>query len=721
MKKQFFSYILFLFWLFVAPITLAQNILPPEQAFPYTLKKVGPSLIVDFSIPDGYYLYKDKFTFLTTPEGLIRSINFPPSQTHEDEFFGISEIYRSSFQIELLIQSTNADTIQLDMGLQGCADIGLCYPPQSWTEDISWSASFDTNTNLNRNNFFVSQNDNLDYSNAFQINARFDGPNLIVFNWVIEPGYYMYQQSFSFIPNESIQFGSPQYPRGEDYTDSYFGDVEIYRDYVEIAIPFNRMSPESFPININVNSQGCKDAGICYPPSTQRLNLLVPQISDFDTASSLIAIKPTQQSEQSFLADFLSNGAWLNVAISFFGFGVLLSFTPCVLPMIPILSGLIINPRHARHSALVLSIAYVLGMSITYTFAGILAALAGQQVQAIFQQPWIIGIFCLFFLILGLSMINTFNVTLPSSIQTSINRLMDRSNNGSIIGITLMGALSGLIVTACVVPPLIGALLAISESGNITRGAMSLFSMSLGMGLPLLLIGISAKKLLPKVGPWMNNIKSIIGLMLLATSVYLAGRILSIEIYQMLWGIFMLLVAISITKNIFYFSSKLHWLKFSISLFSLIYGSLIIYSSSMGGIGIMPSELKFTRMNNEPGVVFNTIDDIDDLSKYLALSSLENKPALLEITADWCVSCRELERYTFSDDSVINILQENFTLMQADVTDYNEADRVLLESVRSFGPPTILFYSASGELIEDLTLIGFISAEDFIRHIEVLL
>jgi thiol:disulfide interchange protein DsbD len=368
-----------------------------------------------------------------------------------------------------------------------------------------------------------------------------------------------------------------------------------------------------------------------------------------------------------------------------------------------------------------LALSYVMGMSVTYTLAGVLAALAGQQAQSLFQQPWIIGLFSLFFLALGLSMIELFNIALPSGLQNTISKQMGRLQNGSIFAIALMGALSGLIVTACVAPPLIGALLAISESGNVTRGAVSLFSMSLGMGFPLLLIGMSAQRLVPKVGAWMNNIKSIIGLLLIATSVYLVGRVLTIQAYQILCGFFLIFLSISIIKNIFYFPKKFNWLKITIISFGLVYGSLVIFSSLMGGIGLLPTDLRISRNTDQQLVTFIPVSGIDELTKQIELSINEQKPIMLEITADWCVSCRELERYTFSNEAVATILMDRFTLLRADVTNYNDDAKTLLESVNSYGPPTILFYNPDGGNLEQLTLIGFVGPDDFIKHIEVLL
>jgi thiol:disulfide interchange protein DsbD len=710
-------------WFITTGISLSQNVLPPEQAFPYDIRQVDEVIIIDFSLPDGYYLYKDKFNFSILPNDLIQSITLPDGETHEDEFFGVSEVYRSSFEIKIGLIPHNENTITLTTGLQGCADIGLCYPPQNWTNVIEWSRNPNQLLPIspNRNPFLLNPDQPLGYDDAFFINARFDGPNLIIFSWDIEPGYYMYQPSFSFLSDGTIQFGTPQKPTGEYYSDSYFGNVEIYRGYLEIKVPFSRASPGSFATRINASSQGCKDGSICYPPSLQSLDLIVPPVSDFEVSSDFLEPEIPQQSEQSFLADFISNGFWLNVIASFFGFGLLLSFSPCVLPMIPILSGLILNPKNSIHKPFVLALSYVMGMSVTYTLAGVLAALAGQQAQSLFQQPWIIGLFSLFFLALGLSMIELFNIALPSGLQNTISKQMGRLQNGSIFAIALMGALSGLIVTACVAPPLIGALLAISESGNVTRGAVSLFSMSLGMGFPLLLIGMSAQRLVPKVGAWMNNIKSIIGLLLIATSVYLVGRVLTIQAYQILCGFFLIFLSISIIKNIFYFPKKFNWLKITIISFGLVYGSLVIFSSLMGGIGLLPTDLRISRNTDQQLVTFIPVSGIDELTKQIELSINEQKPIMLEITADWCVSCRELERYTFSNEAVATILMDRFTLLRADVTNYNDDAKTLLESVNSYGPPTILFYNPDGGNLEQLTLIGFVGPDDFIKHIEVLL
>jgi len=542
----------------------------------------------------------------------------------------------------------------------------------------------------------------------------------MIVNWLIEPGYYMYSHLININIEDPIQMGVLEIPSGIPHFDEYFGSVEIYRNFLEVGVPFSRSSPESFTIDVITQTQGCKDESICYPPTEQVFNIQVPSVNNFDMGE---ISEPIFESEQSRLASLINNGALGYVIISFFIIGILLAFTPCVLPMIPILSGLIFKGKESNSNLIFLSMSFVLGMSLTYTSLGLVAGVAGSQIQTLLQNTWFGISFAAVYFLLGLSMINGANFLVPNSLNNLINNQMSKLKGGSYTSTMLMGILSGLTVTACVVPPLVGALIAIGESGNILRGGVSLFAMSLGMGLPLLFIGLSADRLLPRVGPWMENIKGFIGLLLIATSIYLIGRSVSIEIQQMLWAILILFIALelsSFTTMIFNFQSRIFARRVLASLVAL-YGSVIIISTSNGGIGILPNQLRITsNANNIEQLNFYNVDSFDGLQNLISEAQNSPNPIMVEVTADWCVSCRELERYTFTDQRVIDVL-DSWTLLKADVTEFSQEHRLILDYLDSYGPPTIICFDNQGQRRDELTLIGFVNANEFIEHIDLLL
>lgn len=691
-----------------------QTVLPPEQAFPYEARISGSLLEVSFYLPEGYYLYKDKFGIIQSGNDLSNNILFPEAVMHEDEFFGVSEIYRDEFSLRVNLEDYNSfDTLQIL--LQGCADIGLCYPPQDWM-----ITNIKNLVPSNASSNFFSNDDPLTYEDAFHLNIRFDGPNLMIVNWLIEPGYYMYSHLISINIEGPIQMGALDIPAGIPHFDEYFGSVEIYRNFLEVGIPFSRSSPESFTIDVITQTQGCKDESICYPPTEQVFNIQVPSVTNFNIGE---ISEPIFESEQSRLASLINSGALGYVIISFFIIGILLAFTPCVLPMIPILSGLIFKGKESNSNLIFLAMSFVLGMSFTYTALGLVAGVAGSQIQTLLQNTWFgIGFAAIYFL-LGLSMISGANFLVPNSLNNLINNQMSKLKGGSYTSTMLMGILSGLTVTACVVPPLVGALIAIGESGNIVRGGVSLFAMSLGMGLPLLLIGLSADRLLPRVGPWMENIKGFIGFLLIATSIYLIGRSVSIEIQQMLWAILILFIALelsSFTTMIFNFQSRILARRVLASLVAL-YGCVIIFSTFNGGIGILPNQLRVTsNASNIEQLNFYNVDSFDGLQNLISEAQNSPNPMMIEVTADWCVSCRELERYTFTDQRVIDAL-DSWTLLKADVTEFSQEHRIILDYLDSYGPPTIIFFDNQGKRRDELTLIGFVNANEFIEHIDLLL
>jgi thiol:disulfide interchange protein DsbD len=417
-------------------------------------------------------------------------------------------------------------------------------------------------------------------------------------------------------------------------------------------------------------------------------------------------------SEQDRLAKLIRSGNLLLVLGTFFGLGLLLAFTPCVLPMVPILSGIIAG--HGENvttgRAFALSLTYVLGMAVTYTVAGALFAAAGQQVQAVFQQAWIVVVFAGLFIALALSMFGLFTLQMPSAIQTRLTDISNRQTSGTFGGVAVMGALSALIVTTCVAPPLVATLAVIGQSGNIIRGGAALFAMSLGMGAPLLVVGASAGKLLPKAGAWMDTVKKFFGVMMLAVAAWMLARIVPERFVLILWSVPALVAAYLFWKLTARSSGTKLITRFA-GVAAGIYGVLLLAGAALGGTDPL-APVPHLAKGNQHELPFQTIKSVADLQREVEAAKSNAQPVLLDFYADWCVSCKEMEKYTFSDAAVQASLKRA-RLLRADVTNNDAEDQALLKHFGIFGPPTIAFYGANGEERRNYRVVGYMKAPEF--------
>ena len=730
-NRQFFMVLALLLTmsLLACKISIAQEILRPEAAFPYTIEASEGEITLTFQVEDGYYLYRERFGFeALTNDITLGAAEFPNGQIYEDEFFGVMETYRNGFQISIPYQQTeDIGEIGFRLMLQGCADIGLCYPPQRWDSTVALTPNSSGGGSI-FSNFLTQTNPNADIlspDEAFIMDPRVERANEITLSWIIQPGYYLYKNKFEFSIDGPIQIGTPRFPSGVLTEDEYFGEVEVYYDYVEVKIPFSRASPNEVNVQLDAYYQGCKVDSICYPLINVTRDLGIPASNVFD-ASAPSGSTPFMVSEQDRLASIIMNYPLWAVLGIFYGLGLLLSFTPCVLPMVPILSGLIAgqgaNVTPAR--GFMLSLSYVMGMSVTYTGAGALAAIAGGQIQAIFQQPWILTLFAGLFVILSLAMFGVFQLQIPAPIQNRLTNLANSQKNGTFIGVAIIGALSALIVTTCVAPPLVATLAVIGQSGDVLRGSSALFFLSLGMGSPLLLVGASAGKLLPKVGPWMNMVRASFGVMMLGLAIWMMERILPGSITLALWALLVFLTGVflgafeALPKS----PSSTQRLGKGLGLLACLYGALMIIGATLGGnnpLNPIPQGTLFAGSTNNASISylpFQSIDSVAELEEALLDASNTGTPVMVDFTADWCVACKEYERYTFPDTTVIAAL-DPFMLLQIDVTDNNDDDQALLEYFSSFGPPTIAFFDRQGQELEAYKLVGFVGAEEFSSHV----
>jgi thioredoxin:protein disulfide reductase len=544
----------------------------------------------------------------------------------------------------------------------------------------------------------------LDPAVAFRLSAEAAGPDRVRLTWTIADGYYIYRSRIKAeTSGATAQLGQLDLPTGKMKTDEYFGEQEVYYHEIVATLPVARAAsttPTELPLTIT--HQGCADAGLCYPPETRDINVTLPPGS----ASSVGFV-----SEQDRLATLIRTGSLPLVLVTFFGLGLLLAFTPCVLPMVPILSGIIAGqgPRVTTGRAFALSLTYVLGMAFTYTVAGALFAAAGQQVQAVFQQTWIVLLFAGLFVLLALSMFGLFTVQMPAAVQTRLANLSNRQTAGTFGGVAVMGALSALIVTTCVAPPLIATLSVIGQSGDMVRGSAALFLMSLGMGAPLLIVGASAGRLLPRAGAWMDDVKQFFGVLMLGVAVWMLARIVPERVALVLWAIPALIGAWLLWRLVRRAGPAL-WIARGAGVAAGLYGVALMAGAALGATDPLAPLPRLARQHEE--LPFKTIKSVDDLTREVAAAKAKGQPVLLDFYADWCVSCKEMEKYTFTDQQVQAALA-NVLLLRADVTANDDVDKALLKHFRIFGPPTIAFYSGDGVERTSFRVVGFMEAAEF--------
>jgi len=560
----------------------------------------------------------------------------------------------------------------------------------------------------------------LNVDQAFQLSAYADTYNRVTLYWQIADGYYLYKKRLS-VNSDNAQLGEIVLPVGKQQTDEFFGDVEIYEQQLEVSVPIINAGQT---ITLDVGYQGCAHAGLCYPPTTRTLNLELPstQSNEPETANS-INNSDSQLSQQDQFAQRLSNQNLTTVLWLFLLAGLLLAFTPCVFPMIPILSSIIAgqSDNMSAGRGFRLSLVYVLAMALTYTLAGILVGMTGANLQIWFQNPWIISSFALLFVILSLSMFGFYELQMPSALQSRLTAISSRQQSGSYVGAGIMGLLSALIVGPCVTAPLIGALIYIAETGDPVVGGLALFALSMGMGLPLLLIGTSAGKYLPKAGGWMEPIKAVFGVMLLALAIWFLERILEMPIILGLSGA--LLIGCAMFMGVFNPTTSA-WARCrqTLAWLLLVYGTLLVIGASASSHSLMkPLQNIFISTgesgSHKPHLAFEQIRGVQGLNAVLDQARIESKPVLLDFYADWCIACKELDAYTFTDAGVQSALN-GFILIQTDVTENNQEDQELLSYLGLFGPPALLFYDTTGQEDEASRLVGFIEAPAFIQHIE---
>lgn len=564
----------------------------------------------------------------------------------------------------------------------------------------------------------------LEPERAFVFSADAPAAGAISAQWQIADGYYLYRDKFSFRLTEApagVTLGAAELPEGEFKEDEFFGRMEVYRRQVQALLPVTQ--PDNAPaiVVLEVGYQGCADQGFCYPPMKQTVSLDLP-LADAAAPSGPAPNSPGEGAPQDRIAQSLAQGSlWLNLA-GFFGFGLLLAFTPCVFPMIPILSSLIIGQgaQVTTRRAFMLSLSYVLAMAVTYTLAGIAAGLFGNNLQVAFQNPWVLGSISAVFVLLALAMFDVYQLQLPAGWQARLNEWSNRQAAGTYVGAAVMGFLSALVVGPCVAAPLAGILLYIGMSGDAVLGGASLFVLSLGMGLPLLIIGTSAGKLLPRAGAWMSAVKAVFGVLMLAVAVWFLERIVPPQVGMLLWAVLLIGAAVYLGAFDRMERGISGWsrLRKGSGLIIFIYGVLLLIGAANGGNDpLRPLQGILIAAGNAPvnrHLEFKSIKGAEGFRQ--ALAEARGKPVMLDFYADWCIDCKIMERRVFTDAQVRAELAD-VVLLRADVTANDELDQGLLKQFGLFGPPAILFFDANGTEIRPFRLIGYRNSEAFTRHI----
>lgn len=555
---------------------------------------------------------------------------------------------------------------------------------------------------------------------AFIFTTHLTKNNQLTLQWNIAPGYYLYRDQLrvKLAPASQVQLGEVNLPEGVQKTDSIRGSYQIYSGTLTLDVPL--ASIDKGMLDLIIGYQGCSTKGFCYTPINKSLqvdlaNLTAPQ----DLTKDIAIAKPAEThflSEQEYAKQIFVEGSFIMMILSFLGLGLLLAFTPCVLPMIPILSGIIMGHRKKLTTlkTFSLSLSYVLGMAVTYAIAGVIVALIGSHIQTSLQQPWVIGIFSSIFVLLALSLFGVFQIQLPAKLQKSLIHLSNAQKGGTYIGVFLMGSISSLIISPCVSPPLVGVLAYIGQTGDVWLGASALLALGIGMGIPLLVIGASAGKLLPKAGPWMQTVEKLMGIMMLAFAIWIVSRIIPGPVTLFLWSIF--LIGISVFMGVF--SKAKQRLRRRFALIIFIYGIILMIGAALGNSDpLHPWEnWKFNSTTEQSESQFKTLKNMQQLDQAFALAKQQSKPVLIDFYADWCESCVRMERYVLNRSDVQKALVD-FILLRADVTENNSFDHALLARFHVIAPPMFLFFDQQGDELAHENIVGEVDATTFLSHV----
>ena len=719
-----------------------RDLLPVDQAF--ALSAAAPQrdrIELQWKIAQGYYLYRHRISVQVEGGGFVAEpLQLPRGDRHHDEFFGDVETYRTRLVATLPGRAdAGAARVVLKLKYQGCADAGVCYPPQARVLTVPLPAAPDADGGAGAAQGLPLSSGAgtlrlagvgapsgggvagtpLPEAQAFALEAIADGPGALLLRFTPARGYYLYRDRSSFRVRgaDGIAAGTPRWPPGIAHHDEHFGDVVVYFDQVEVPLPLERPAGPAADVTLEATFQGCQTDGICYPPMTRAIAVRLP------AAATAIAAAGTEAApavaEDSRIARALSgHGRWLAL-LGFFGAGLLLALTPCVLPMIPILSGLIAGQgtRLGTGRALWLSLVYVLANALVFTAAGVVAGLLGANLQAAFQKPWIIAAFAAVFVALALSSFGLYELQLPRALRARLGLLGDRQRGGSLAGVAAMGALSALIVGPCVAPPLAGAVLYIAQARDPLLGGAALFLLAMGMGAPLLAFGAAAGRGLPTSGPWMIAVQRVFGFLFLGLAIWMLSRILPPAATLASWGLLALAAAAWASTVAPASAGRRAGVRFAMLVLAVAGAAELLGAFAGGSHPLRPlAGPRGGASAPAEAPAFRIVKSSADLDRELADAAAAGKPVLFDFYADWCVSCKEMERYTFPDPAVAAAMR-GFVLLKADVTANDDVDQALMRRFGIVGPPGTLFF-ADGQEQRALRLVGFEKAAAFRERLE---
>ena len=790
-----FLFILLSTHFLVAHAAATDELLKPDVAFKASISSDSPEKIqVSWDIADGYYMYRKRFSFKSDTPGItLGTPVFPKGKVKADPGFGSVVVYRHKMtaDIPVIRDDPSATLVSIKTKSQGCADIGVCYPPQKKKLSIQLASARSSAVaekkapaTSSTGGFSLAKQLGItglgdanaplkpDEAFAYDISAT-DKQNLNA-RWDITKGHYLYKNKIKFSlvnPPEGVSLGTPSLPKGKKENDKYFGDIVIYTKDFDAKLP---LSGTADNVTVRATYQGCsKLTGICYPPQTKTQTINLSSAADApansssagsnsslavaDTATSATPIATKADTDDtitlnksqsistgnSFLDKSLNSKSLLSIFIAALGAGLLLAFTACMYPMIPILSSIIVGQGKevSTLKGLGLSLVYVLSLAVTFGIVGAITAsvAGGIGIQAYFQNTYVLIAFSLLFVVLAFSMFGFYDIQVPSFIQNKLSNLSNNQKGGSLIGVAIMGSLSALIVGPCGGPVLAAMLGYAAASSSMTSGFIALFALGLGMGLPLLIVGAGGGKLLPKAGDWMTAVKATAGVILLAVSLLILERmphIFPTTFTMLLWALLFIISGVYLGAFSSLKEGTSGWMKLwkGFGVAAVLYGAMVLFGGQMGGqtvtdplYGIKSGSIGVSQggvsQSNTGGgatlrhVTFKRIKTTDDLKREILLAKQQGKAVMLDFYADWCLYCKGYERYVFPDPSVRKYL-DNMVLLQSDVTAMDKIDESLMKVLGISLPPAILFFDKNGKEIPSSRILGDMKTKEFADHLE---
>jgi thioredoxin:protein disulfide reductase len=708
------------------------NLLPVDQAFKLEAKAIDRDHVeLNWKVADTYYLYRNRIKITSADDAVkLGTLDLPTGDKHHDEFFGDVEVYHHPFTAtQPLTAPADRTQVTLTVKYQGChqVDPKICFPPQTKKIDITLPAAAASNDSgiklgATSNGLVLGNHLPLPAEQAFVFEAIATGPAEVLARFTMPKGYYLYRDKTHFSATDAT-LAAPRWPNGENHTDENFGTTTVYFNQIEVPIGVSGNKTPS--LALTAEFQGCQDHGVCYPVMTRTVNVA---LSGSNTPSTTVATSTTAADSADDAGGFkkaFRGSLWLGL-LSFFVFGLGLAFTPCVFPMIPILSGIIAGAGDniSTRRAILLSVIYILANAVIFTIAGVVAGLAGKNLQAAFQTPWILWSFAGLFVLLAFSMFGFYELQLPSSWQSKIANVSNRQSGGSLFGVAIMGALSALIVGPCVTPPLAAAVIYIAQEHDPVLGGAALFSLALGMGAPLIVFGASAGKLLPRAGAWMDAVKAVFGVTFIGLAIWMLSRTLDSVWVMLMAGALAVACAVYLGALDRLPDNASGWRKLwkTLGVILLIAGAAELIGAAAGSNDLLQPLRGFGggSASGAPAAAslqFKRVKSVADVDSELAAAKAAGKPVMLDFFADWCVSCKEMEKFTFTKSEVKNAVSD-FVLLQADVTANDDIDQALMKKFAIIAPPDTLFFAKDGNEKKNLQLTGTEDADKFVQRIE---